>query len=117
MADFFIHDTIIAKCTALKTAMTYEMQNENKKGGRDNAGAGLKRETEEYLKEKTVAVSKAYTSVTEEKNHIYVSCGGENSPLISHIVRQVKIEKSAAVEKNSPDDFIRIISAVRNAIR
>lgn len=130
MFDFFIHDTIIARCAAFKTAMTCELEAGNKISTTDKNDNDNEKENgyqdiyieyinaaEGYLKEKAIAVSNINVTVSEEKSGLFVKCQGKNSPLISRIVKMSGIERGAVIKKNRPDDFIRVVSAVRNAVK
>lgn len=120
MLDLFMHDTIISRCTAFKSAMTAELKAENETNYGESAKNNyieLEQTAAEYLREKTIALSDSSVSVKEEKNQVSVIVKGRNSPLISHIVKLSGIERSAVVKRNTPDNFVRTVSAIRNAIR
>lgn len=132
MFDFFIHDTIIARCAAFKTAMACELEAGSKmsSGNENNSNDDNEREdaygsgyieyidaAKEYLKEKTIAMSDINVTVSEEKDGLIVKCQGKNSPLTSRIVKMSQIDRIAVVKRNRPDDFIRIVSAIRNAVK
>ena len=115
MLDFFIHDTAVAKCTAFKIAMMAEI-----KSGKENENSkennNLEKSGTDYLKDKTIALNKLEISIEEEKNKVTVSCEGKSGPLIARILNKKSIGTSSSVKKSAPDDFIRMVNAVRNAL-
>ena len=115
MLDFFIHDTAVAKCTAFKIAMMAELktgkENENSKENNNLEKSGT-----EYIKDKTIALNKIGISIEEEKNKVTVSCKGQNSSLVARILNKKSIGTSSTVNKSAPDNFIRMVNAVRNAL-
>ena len=76
----------------------------------------LEKSGTDYLKDKTIALNKLEISIEEEKNKVTVSCEGKSGPLIARILNKKSIGTSSSVKKSAPDDFIRMVNAVRNAL-
>ena len=76
----------------------------------------LEKSGTDYLKDKTIALNKLEISIEEEKNKVTVSCEGKSGPLIARILNKKSIGTSSSVKKGAPDDFIRMVNAVRNAL-
>lgn len=116
--DFYMHDTVISKCTMLQMAVRLEFETEEAEGWNSrDAGLreSLRQRGSEYLKTKSIARTDSEVLIEDEKRYVQASCSGCTSGILAGLQTEGAMQIKSRVDKNSPDEFIRLISAIRNA--
>ena len=108
---FYIHDAVILKNSALKLAIRAERSEE------DWQRAELRQEGIDYIREKTIFTKNINVIIENNKGNIKVSCTGYFSSALKWMNQTGLLNQSATVNKNRPEDFIRIMNAVKDVIR
>jgi len=108
---FYIHDAVILKNSALKLAIRAERCEE------DWERAELRQEGIDYIKEKTICTQNTNVVIENNKGNIKVTCTGYFSSSLKWMNLAGLLNQSATVNKSNPDDFIRMINAVKDVIR
>jgi len=108
---FYIHDAVILKNSALKLAIRVESNEE------DWQRAELRQEGIDYIREKTICTQNTNVIIENNKGNIKVSCTGYFSSALKWMNQTGLLNQSATVNKNKPENFIRIINAVKDVIR
>jgi len=108
---FYIHDVVILKNSALKLAIRAESCEE------DWQRAELRQEGIDYIKEKTICTQNTNVIIENNKENIKVTCSGYFSSALKWMSQTGLLNQSATVNKSSPDNFIRMINAVKDVIR
>lgn len=107
---FYIHDAVILKNSALKLAVRAERMEEEKQISE------LRRQGIEYISNKTICTQNVKVTIENNKGEVKVTCMGEFSSAFKILNRTGVLNQSAEVEKNRPDDFIRVINAAKEAV-
>lgn len=108
---FYIHDAVILKNSALKLAIRAESCEQ------DWQIAELRQQGIDYIKEKTICSHNINVMIENNKGNVTVICTGYFSKALKWMNQTGHLNQSATVNKNRPDDFIRIINAVEDVIR
>ena len=104
---FYMHDVIIIKNTVVKLGIRTEFQKENVNVQEvQQLGA-------EYINEKTMYVKNAKIEIKNKFSNYTVIGYADFSSKLAFINNMSHIKKEAVVYKNKPDDFIRLLNAVK----
>ena len=104
---FYMHDTIMIKNTALKLGIKTEFQEETVNIGE------MQQMGVEYIEAKTIYVKKATVAIENGFSQYTVMGYGTFSSKLAFVNHMSHIQKEAIVYKNKPDDFIRLLNAVK----
>jgi len=108
---FYIHDAVILKNSALKLAIRAERCEE------EWQRAELRQEGIDYIRQKTICTQNTNVIIINNKGNIKVSCTGYFSSALKWMNQSGLLNQSATVNKSRPDNFIRIMNAVKDVIR
>lgn len=120
MLNLYIHDTLIAKSTALKLGVRAELE----LSGYAQT-AGMDKSTviknvcdmgQAYVAGRSISLQNPSVNVQEDRNKVSVICTGSTPDMISRITGNHNVSARADIGVNAPAGFIRLINAVKNVI-
>lgn len=108
---FYIHDAVILKNSALKLAIRAENCQE------ELQIEEIRREGTDYIRAKTICTQNPEVIIDITREKMTVTCTGYFSSALKWMNKNGLLNQSATVNVHRPDDFIRKINAVENAVR
>jgi len=122
MLNCYIHDKIITKSAALKLGMQAELEltdsiDRTQEGSTKQAlKSSLSESGSGYVSAKSFILKEADTAISEDNKGVTVKCSGKLPQTASRIAGTQTMATSAVIYKNAPDNFVRIVNAVKKAI-